>query len=311
MGIYLLYLLISGTFSDFWQNAIYFNQAIYNKYTPASALRIGPFLETTIKGLNLFDPVWRNYDPLYHFSLQSTKYDSWIFTGFLYRLTIIVGCVFLTIRKEFRRAIFTYLFCAAAITISPWEFRAQTFILIALFMAASFCCGDIFPTISNKILTISLWTLRLATAAAWLWVIMRSSMYLYQNRTQFTYDNTFRQYEISGAQIREIGCNSPDVRLISYPGGVYNYWFSSFQPVSGYSYMWPWVAEVGLSNVIEGLDQPGILAIAIREDAVVWGLYDTRDYLAPLDDYLNKKYIARGNGIFISPELESKCRLIR
>lgn len=311
LGIYLLYLLASGTFTDFWQSAIYFNQVIYNKYTPSAALRIGVFLETTFKGLNLFDTAWLNFNPLYPLSLQSTKFDSWAFTGFFYRLAIIIGSMVLAIRKEFRTAIFTYLFCAAAITISPWEFRAQALILITLFVIVTFCSGDIVPKISNKVITGFLWMLRVAATAAFLLLIIRSSIYLYQNRSQFSYENTFRQLEISGVQIRELGCYSPEVRLISYPGGVYNYWFSGLKPVSRYAYMWPWVAEVGLSEVIEALDQPGILAIAIREESVVWGIYDTRNFLAPLDRYLVDNYYDVGTGIYISPALAKNCDRIQ
>lgn len=307
LGLYLLYLLVTGTFSDFWQHAIYFNQAIYNKYTSSSALRIGSLLETTAKGLNLFNPAWLNFDPFYQISLQSTKFDSWAFTGFFYRFLIIIGTITLAIQRKFRSAIFIYLYCAATITISPWEFRAQGLILVTLFIAVVYIFGDLNPDISGKLFTKINWLLRAIVATALIWVVVHSSAYLYDNRTLFSYDNTFRQFENSGVHIRGLGCNLPDVLLISYPGGIYNYWFSGYKPVAGYEYMWPWVAEVGLTDVIQTLNQPGTLAIAIREDSIVWGIYDTQEYLAPLDDLLGKIFIARENGTYISPELAKMC----
>jgi hypothetical protein len=98
------------------------------------------------------------------------------------------------------------------------------------------------------------------------------------------------------------------VSLAYYPDGIAYYWFADMKPVSKYVFMWPWVAEVGLDEVIDELGREEELTIVVREDKLVWGLYDTKDYLQPLDEFLEENYHEVEDGIFLSPGLYAKCQ---
>ena len=60
---------------------------------------------------------------------------------------------------------------------------------------------------------------------------------------------------------------------------------------------------------LDELGQKEELAIVVREDKSVFGgIYDTKEYLRSLDEFLEKNYHEVEDGVFLSPELYAKCR---
>ncbi len=86
----------------------------------------------------------------------------------------------------------------------------------------------------------------------------------------------------------------------------YYFWFTDLKPVSKYLFMYPWVAEIGLSDVLDALQEEDILSIVIIRDRAVWG-QSTEDYLKPLSDYLQQAYVPFAEDGFLSPSLASLC----
>lgn len=125
-----------------------------------------------------------------------------------------------------------------------------------------------------------------------------------------TYEANFAWTDYEAYRIKSLTCNQPEVRLAYYPGGTYLYWPTKMKPVSKYIYMWPWVAEVGLSDVISRLDQDRVLAIVIRYDDLTWSTYNTTDYMRPLDEYLNREYKKAAEGVYLSPRLFKICKWV-
>ena len=118
----------------------------------------------------------------------------------------------------------------------------------------------------------------------------------------------FSNHETVAEGIREITCNQElDVLLGWYPGGTYHYWFTEMTPVSGYLYLYPWVAEVGLSEIIHRLGGEQVLAFVVVDDELLWDRYETRDYLGDLIDYLDENYIEIASGMYVSPLLADRC----
>lgn len=306
-SLYVLYLLLSKSFSDFLTNAIYFNSFIYDKYTPASPFRFSTIIENLITGLNIFNSAWLNFNPFYSLTFTSLGFDSWAFTGFFYRGIIIIGVILLILNRKYLLAAFTYIYSASIMSISPWEFRAQGFVLVCLFVTFIIISGHIKPKLVNHFQTIVYYTLRVLIISIVAWVIYRSLIFIYPNRTSLTYHNSFGNYELSSTYFQELTCNQNDVYLLNYPGGLYSNWFSELKPFSKYAFMWPWVAEIALPELENELSIPGTLAIIHIEDAVIWGLYDTRDYLMPLTTYLEKNYSKVDNNTYISPALAEEC----
>ena len=66
-------------------------------------------------------------------------------------------------------------------------------------------------------------------------------------------------------------------------------------------------AEIGLHEVIEKMKQPDQNIIIVRENFVIWGLFDTKIYLDEMDKYLNANYHQITESIYISPHLYESC----
>jgi hypothetical protein len=71
--------------------------------------------------------------------------------------------------------------------------------------------------------------------------------------------------------------------------------------------MYPWVAEVGLNEVIDQLSQDQELAVVVRQDSILWDVFDSKEYLHSLDEYLDANYHKVKEGVYISPELYTRC----
>jgi hypothetical protein len=111
---------------------VLFNSQIYAKYNYTNPVRIHELYNIIIQGLEIANSVWWNFTPLKPIPSGYTELDQWIFTGFLYRFSLIICVVSLVLRKQLHAASFLYLFTAAALVINKWDFRSQPFIIAAL-----------------------------------------------------------------------------------------------------------------------------------------------------------------------------------
>ena len=304
--LYVGYLAFSGNLQAFWNNAILFNSQVYGKYLEVNPLRLGLLYDLVVKGLGVAGKVWFNFDLFKPIVDEYSQLDQWFFTGFLYRFSIIATTLLLASRKQFRGALFLYLFAAATLIISPWNFRAQPFILIAITAIAALITGEWWRDTPNQFPRAAQVVVGAVTLVLVGWLCFRLTENLYATV------NTNLEVYFAGigkdtAYIRELSCGQPDVLLAYYPGGTYVNWFTGLEPVAGYAYMWPWVAEVGLDKVIDKLSQEETLAIVVIEDGILWTYFDTRVYLRPLDDFLEAHYHEVEAGVYISPALYARC----
>lgn len=283
--LFIGYLLASGTIQDFWQNAILFNMQIYSKYLGESnqVTRLFEFFQMAGKGLEATDRIWLNFDPLKPISGGYSEFDQWVFTGFLYRIGLIVGAIFFALKRKYRAAIFIYLFAAATLVIAKWGIRGQPFFLTALLVISATIIGE-GRYLENLYIHTVQTIVRVLLGVMIFWLMFRVVDLYYVNQDMLTYEANFAWTDYEAYRIKSLTCNQPEVRLAYYPGGTYLYWPTKMKPVSKYIYMWPWVAEVGLSDVISRLDQDRVLAIVIRYDDLTWSTYNTTDYMRPLVD---------------------------
>jgi|LGVF01.1.fsa_nt_gb hypothetical protein len=313
------FLVASGTFKDFLIDAIFFNSQIYAKYNYTNPLRIREFWDMVITGLEITDKDWLSFNPFKPINTEYTQFDRWFFSGFLYRLAIVTSTIFLTLRKQFRSAIFLYLFASAILIINKWDFRGQPFVIVSLIAVSAVITREWWYVERNKVIKTSQVAVGLLVGFMVIWLNVRTITHFFVNRNALLYETHFAGYETEAARIRELSCNQSNVKLAYYPGGTYFYWFTDMAPVSNYVFMWPWVAEVGLSDVIKELSQKQVLAIVARKDSLIWGQYDTKKYLRPLDEYLENNYVrlpTRGSSrfadvLYISPELSVQCREVQ
>jgi hypothetical protein len=305
---YAVYLGASGTFQDFMRDAILFNTEVYAEYLKANHLRFGELLDTLWKGLGIMDPAWQDFDPLRAISLQDTQFDRWAFTGFFYRSAIILAVTLFLAQKRFRVAVFLYLFAAATLVISRWEFRAAGFVMISLVVSAALSCQEWRQMAKRKLPTLLQVAVGFLFGLTAIWLSIRVVDYTFVQEPEMLRDS-FAPYEISSARLREQTCgHAQDTVLGYYPSGDYQHWFAEMEPVGRYVFLWPWMAEAGLSEIIDALDQDQTLALVYVRHITVWGIYDSREYLGPLCEYLDRHYVEIREGEYMSPGLAAECQ---
>jgi hypothetical protein len=140
------------------------------------------------------------------------------------------------------------------------------------------------------------------------WLGLRVLAYTFvQQPGDLAYETSFGRIESRATAIKDVTCNRPDALLAFYPRGVYYYWFTDLKPVSKYLFMYPWVAEVGLRDVLDVLQEKDVPALVVIRDDEVWS-EGTRDYLSPLYEYLGQAYVPLAEDAFLSPQLASFCQ---
>jgi len=312
MLLYIGYLLVTGTSQNFWQDAIVFNFQTYSKYLGESNLvtRILEFFKMAGTGFEVTNKRWLIFDPHKPITGEYGDFDRWFFTGFLYRSGLIVGVIFLVLMKKYLAALYMYLFAAATLVISRWGFRGQPFILISLVVISTTIIGD-GQHLENRFIKTGQTIIRVLLGITIFWLMFRAVNHYYVNQDKLTYETNFAWMDDEAYRIKSLTCNQPEVRLAYYPGGTYMHWPTKMKPVSKYIYMWPWIAEVGLVDMINELDQEKLLAVVIRYDDLIWDIYDTHDYMRPLDEYLNREYKKVDEGVYLSPRLFRICKRVR
>ncbi len=300
------WLLATGTLTLFWQSVIEFNAQVYSKYIYTAPVRIMDFAKNALSGLGILNPSLYDINPFKIVDMRYVQLDNWLFTGFLFRAAIIICTILLLAKRKFSLAAFIYLFAAATLVIAKTSFRAQPFIFTALFAISAILTdefGACLPSISWR--RAQQWA-RIAILLLAVWMGFRFTSQIYQERNKLSYEVHFKDEEKHAAQIMKLTCGQADVLLADYPTGIYSYWFTDLQPASKYLFLWPWVAEVGQDEVIAQLHDEE-LVIVILNNGIVWGQYDTAEYLRPLNDFLNENYQRVGPNTFLSPELFARC----
>lgn len=302
LSAYGLYLILSGTLTDFVENALLFNIFVYGKYTSTtSSLRVEEFINSAIRLLGLFRPEWYNWDPFKPLSLDY-DIDRWVFTGVFYRLSFILFTVQRLLNRKFLSGFFAYLFATALVVISSWSFHAQPFVLTAI--TASLLLMPVERDSSPGWLHVSQKAAASLLAICLAWVGVRSTLHIIQNPQLNSFEQNFTEVLEDVQRVKKWSCGETNVRLLDYPGGpgLYLYWFTDLKPTSKYLYLWPWVADVGLEETLRQISAPGALVITLREKN------GELQNLEPLLQLLNRTYQRTGNKLHLSPALAQKCQ---
>lgn len=310
LALFGLLLWASDTLVPFWEDAIRFNSEVYGRYINADTFPVKPFLRQALTGLEITDPAWRQLDPLRAIKPEYSWVDRWVFTGFLYRFAALAATFSLIARRRYQAAVFMYLFLAGTLVIERWDFRAQPFVLAALFALAGVATQEWGQAKRRWVAAVDSGIgLALAVMVAWLGI--RGAQAIYSNRNAYSLTGQFAGLRAEAERIKALSCGIDGVKLAQFPEGSYRFLFTGMEPVGGYTYLWPWVAETELDHTIEALSEDDLLAVVVRNNQVIWGHWDTREYLKPLDDLLARDYVQVGEGVYESPELARQCALKR
>ncbi len=313
---YMVYLLTSGNFASFLDEAILFNVQIYAQYKFALPFSFENLFHALISGLGILDmPVLTPLSPestfsglLNWFFIQS---NTIAVISVFFKAVVLSLILYLAFNKKILQAVFVYVFTAATLIFNNSSFNSQAFIVSALAATTLFFVMVATSPSRHRLVAVpGLVVSSLATGIVGVIAVL-AIFNVQANFPQYKSSSQLASYIAMDTHYREITCNLPDIKFALYPVGGYHYWFTQLPPVSRYLYMWPWVAEYGQNEVIQELANPDERALVVIQDSTIWQIYDSEDYLKPLADYLDANYRKVEDHTYISPALAAACPLYK
>jgi hypothetical protein len=317
------YLALSGTWPDFYRDVVLFNTQVYSKYYDLSlrfyTLQVSNAVAT---GLNIILPGnWLGLDA-YSPNTHLAVLGQWLFGGFLQRLALLAACAGLLWRQKWGAAVFVYLFAATLLPRADVYLRQIPLALVSYLASASLlarvwpaqwrwpapapaAAGQPGHPAPSRPGGAAPARRRLGAGALGLvvWPIGLGLVILVQHIGAYGYATNFLVYETLAVHLHTLACGR-DVALGVYPGDPTVYFFTRMRPVSKYEYLWPWVAEVALPEVLSSLSQQEAI-VQFQPPETVWGI-PTSVYLADLNRYVATHYVRVGQD-YLSPQLAAKC----
>lgn len=324
LGLYAGYLVLSGSINEFYQQAILFNTNVYGKYVSVEPLRLARIPQLAGSLLGIGESQWvSNLDPLMKLERFAPELNHWLFTGFLFRLTVILSACLLLFQRRLLLANFVYFYAMALLLIQQETFRTMPFVMTACLVAAwlmidglrSHAVQPVFPTQSNRVVTgfqflrmrLLPWSARILIGCGFAWLLWRGVGTIVHERDNLSYSANFSGYEGAASYVMDdLACGHRDVSLGYYPSDPTINYLTGLRPVSKYLYLYPWVAEVAVPDVIESLKADKTI-VHVDWQYLVWDHYRVSDYLSAVKTYLDENYEAVGRGFYVSPDLIQEC----
>jgi hypothetical protein len=306
LSLFLLTFLMAGVFPDFLEGAFRFNSEYYGKYAWTDPIRVKELVRQIGTLLDLFQKKWFTFDPMRPFPADVTAVDQWFFTGFFYRLSIYLCVAVLACKKKWLSGVAVYVLAASIHVMKTKGFYAQPFNLYALFCFV-FLISTLIQDRKDKEAyrkPIAIGGIALVIIFSWLSLRAIWTNYI---KPENDYENSWAIYTPNVDLFNTLSCGLEDVKLAAYPGETVYYWFTDLEPVDGYLFMWPWVADYALDDVIETLSDPEIKAIVLSpNEGQIWG-YEVKDFLSPLHEFVTQNYVSYNGVVFLSPALKEVC----
>lgn len=296
LSIFMIFRLFS--LDDFWRNAILFNISVYRKYAGAYNMFMEGLIRNLSTGLELLDSRWFKLDFLT--SLDVGNVNHHVFTGFFFRLAVLLLVLLLLINRRFMDALWIYGSAATLLAIRGDFFHSGPFVMTALFATALLIdpqpTAQFHPTLRGLI----------ALAMAWLGFRAISGL----TDPGFKAHFQWREWALLEAQrVERLACGRPEVVLGDYPSNVHLNFLTGRRPPGGYALLLPWMAEWGLQTVIDRLQtDPAI--VRVNPEEIIWSRFRAGDYLKPLINFLDKDFILV-DGFYVSPQIIRDCPSVR
>lgn len=297
-------LALRGGLGPFWSDVMRFNARYSAHFLGKSPYRLPEMQWIAQTGLRVADPLWRNFDPLKALSWDYGMFDRWAFTGLAYRVALLVACASWLFARRPAWAIGMYAFVVALHANDRLGIRAAAVAIIAVWIMAAYATGEWPAPLGGRIGRVGV---GVAAAVLLAFLTARVATFAYAPAHWTARQAQYLTEIFERDRLRTLACDQPNVELAGWPGQLSTYWYTTWRPVAGYLYFWPWVAEAGLPKVLEHLADPDVRAVVMLRDTVVWGRWDTRDYLAPLHRMLEERYVPAGPDTWVSPALAASC----
>ncbi len=300
LAIFLCYLAATGSLGAFYADVFIFNTTTYQKYSP---LPFVPAISTQLLLFDLFNPVWlRSLDPLRFIpNTGNPVFDHWIFSGLFYRVAAVLVCLLLALRRNYKAALFLYIFIALLPLRKDESIHAAPFVLFCLFMAGLGLEEAASLSLPWKVVVLPLCAVP-ALLLGWSGV---------RYMRQHAFQSDFAVLHSAAQVIREAAKNRPDVRLGNYPAGDYMYYLTGYLPPSKFVYFYPWVADVGRSQMDHDLARESNVLLILDISGDIWSYPNATTFASEIA-YAGKHLVREKFGYmtaFVSPSLAIPANL--
>lgn len=313
-----LWLLSNHAFQDFIQQAIVFNLKYYARYY--SLLKqnwLISYGKILLNAYQIFKPaVWMNSNLPAQLQAYPDLLKSF-FGGFYLRFLFLISVAGLLIKKQWWRALLGYLFFGILFFRSRNNFFQQGMVMIAIFLSWHLLIRFVYG-LRHSLLSYTWRKLPHVVVQVILIVLivtfLAGSMFiswkdLWQDPDQLRYETHYAYYEGVAARLKDLACNQVGVQVALYPGDPVSLFLSGYNPVGGYLYMYPWVADYAEEEMLpvfaEGKGKFVIASVNVSGE--IWQR-PTADFLGVFDAYLAQHYFQTDDGYYISPALYEACQ---
>jgi hypothetical protein len=298
LGIYALYLVWTGTSQDFYRDTIWFNAEVDAKYENADPNRFGQIGQNLISGLNILSP--RYYQQTSPFIALGTDqsiglaaesgYSKWIFSSFLFRLSILACTLASFLQGRVGIGAFLYLFSTTLLVRDNTGFYTTGFTLVSVFAGFYLLVELRRPILLSKrqnnkgrIASLTRNTMQagwfsaiLVIGLMWFFAAFRGGYFL-ADHWDALMDNPMA------------------------------YFVTGIPPASKYGFRYPRVAEIGQQELIDELRQNSAAVILINTSRKAGTPQGITTYLANTIQFLNQNCVYWDVNKWMSPQLASLC----
>lgn len=308
--LFFLYLLLTGSLVSFIDQTVLFNINIYSKYDPflrdQTQGGLLSVFRTSYSLLNIGNKDWYNID---FYKPLTSDIDKWLFTGFHYRIAWLFLFLLCLFDKRYLTAFFSLFFGASLLSIGYYGFRSQPFVITSIGVSILIILSAIRR---KKVLFLGdllLYASSLALFFLMGWLCVRLIININNPIINTSYRDLYEGQIQIASKIKKWTCERKDVRLLFYPAGYIQHFFTRLLPLTQYTALYPWTSEIAQEEIIKSLQSEGGLVIAYIEQRDVWGIR-IEEYMNPLIDYLRSQYKNIDDWVFVSPALYLACPVV-
>jgi hypothetical protein len=139
------------------------------------------------------------------------------------------------------------------------------------------------------------------------WSAFRGGYFLADHRVDIMNKRHVTMYNKVGDDIRELACDQEDLEISVFPINPIVYFVTGIPPASRYTFMYPWVAEVGQQELIAELRENPSAVVNININRKAGSPDGPAAYMADTIEFLNETYFIIGDAFWMSPELAELC----
>lgn len=309
-SLWTLYFGIHGALGDLIFDLVIFNAEVYSKYSSSQVFRLPSIFRQGINFLYILDPQWSTAIDLRSIS-KNINPDYWFFTGFFFRLTALILVLYYLLAKKIALGVSIYLMVCSLFPRSVGWFHTIPFVKTAIF----FCFILLLIPRESQNEASDIQTnetqngysgLKIILLIMMITLISKASLGIIKDRENLSYEKNWNKYDSAVQLLSEYTCGVTGWRFLDYPLNPIMYFILDKEPVTKYTFMTPWVAEIGQDEVISSLSSSENNVVHVWKEGDIWG-NPVKDYMSNLLLFLQNNYFEVASGYWVSPDIYNEC----